>query len=182
MRSLWSGVSGLQSHQIAMDVESNNIANVNTVGFKYSRVNFSDQFSQTARPATAPEGELGGRNAMQIGLGTHVVATQQIFSQGSLETSDSNTDLAIQGNGFFVVSPDGGLTRYYTRNGQFTRDSLGNFVDNNGYIVQGWMRDEETNTIDPTTPVKNIVIEPGLSIPANATTEVSYKGNLASGS
>ena len=182
MRSLWSGVSGLQSHQIAMDVESNNIANVNTVGFKYSRVNFSDQFSQTARPATAPEGELGGRNAMQIGLGTHVVATQQIFSQGSLETSDSNTDLAIQGNGFFVVSPDGGLTRYYTRNGQFTRDSLGNFVDNNGYIVQGWMRDEETNTIDPTTPVKNIVIEPGLSIPANATTEVSYKGNLDSGS
>lgn len=181
MRSLWSGVSGLQSHQVAMDVESNNIANVNTVGFKYSRANFSDQFSQTARPATAPEGELGGKNPMQIGLGTQVVATQQIFSQGSIESTDSNTDLAIQGNGFFIVSPDGGLTRYYTRNGQFTRDSLGNFVDNNGYIVQGWMRDEETNLIDPTGPVENIVIEPGLSIPANATTEVSYKGNLNSG-
>lgn len=181
MRSLWSGVSGLQSHQVAMDVESHNIANVNTVGFKYSRANFSDQFSQTARPATAPEGELGGKNAMQIGLGTQIVGTQQIFSQGSIETTDSNTDLAIQGNGFFIVSPDGGLTRYYTRNGQFTRDSLGNFVDNNGYIVQGWMRDEETNTIDPTGPIKNILIEPGLSIPANATTEVSYKGNLNSG-
>lgn len=181
MRSLWSGVSGLQSHQVAMDVESHNIANVNTVGFKYSRANFSDQFSQTARPATAPEGELGGKNAMQIGLGTQIVSTQQIFSQGSIETTDSNTDMAIQGNGFFIVSPDGGLTRYYTRNGQFTRDSLGNFVDNNGYIVQGWMRDEETNTIDPTGPIKNIVIEPGLSIPANATTEINYKGNLNSG-
>lgn len=181
MRSLWSGVSGLQSHQVAMDVESHNIANVNTVGFKYSRANFSDQFSQTARPATAPEGELGGKNAMQIGLGTQIVSTQQIFSQGSIETTDSNTDMAIQGNGFFIVSPDGGLTRYYTRNGQFTRDSLGNFVDNNGYIVQGWMRDEKTNTIDPTGPIKNIVIEPGLSIPANATTEINYKGNLNSG-
>lgn len=181
MRSLWSGVSGLQSHQVAMDVESHNIANVNTVGFKYSRANFSDQFSQTARPATAPEGELGGKNAMQIGLGTQIVSTQQIFRQGSIETTDSNTDMAIQGNGFFIVSPDGGLTRYYTRNGQFTRDSLGNFVDNNGYIVQGWMRDEETNTIDPTGPIKNIVIEPGLSIPANATTEINYKGNLNSG-
>ncbi|KAF0590006.1 MAG: flagellar hook protein, epsilonproteobacterial variant [Candidatus Campylobacter infans] len=181
MRSLWSGVSGLQSHQVAMDVESHNIANVNTVGFKYSRANFSDQFSQTARPATAPEGELGGKNAMQIGLGTQIVSTQQIFRQGSIETTDSNTDMAIQGNGFFIVSPDGGLTRYYTRNGQFTRDSLGNFVDNNGYIVQGWMRDEKTNTIDPTGPIKNIVIEPGLSIPANATTEINYKGNLNSG-
>lgn len=181
MRSLWSGVSGLQSHQVAMDVESHNIANVNTVGFKYSRANFSDQFSQTARPATAPEGELGGKNPMQIGLGTQIVSTQQIFSQGSIETTDSNTDMAIQGNGFFIVSPDGGLTRYYTRNGQFTRDSLGNFVDNNGYIVQGWMRDEKTNTIDPTGPIKNIVIEPGLSIPANATTEINYKGNLNSG-
>lgn len=181
MRSLWSGVSGLQSHQVAMDVESHNIANVNTVGFKYSRANFSDQFSQTARPATAPEGELGGKNPMQIGLGTQIVSTQQIFRQGSIETTDSNTDMAIQGNGFFIVSPDGGLTRYYTRNGQFTRDSLGNFVDNNGYIVQGWMRDEETNTIDPTGPIKNIVIEPGLSIPANATTEINYKGNLNSG-
>lgn len=181
MRSLWSGVSGLQSHQIAMDVESHNIANVNTVGFKYSRANFSDQFSQTARPATAPEGELGGKNPMQIGLGTQIVSTQQIFRQGSIETTDSNTDMAIQGNGFFIVSPDGGLTRYYTRNGQFTRDSLGNFVDNNGYIVQGWMRDEKTNTIDPTGPIKNIVIEPGLSIPANATTEINYKGNLNSG-
>ncbi len=181
MRSLWSGVSGLQSHQIAMDVEGDNIANVNTVGFKYSRANFADIFSQTSKPATAPEGELGGKNAMQVGLGTQIVSTQQVFSQGSLQTTDVWSDLAIQGSGFFMVTPDGGLTKYYTRNGEFTRDVLGNFVDSNGYIVQGWMRDEDTGTIDPTVPVTNIRIEPGLSMPANPTSEVIFKGNLNSG-
>lgn len=178
MRSLWSGVSGLQSHQIAMDVEGDNIANVNTAGYKYSRANFSDLLSQTSKPATAPEGELGGKNAMQVGLGTQIISTQQIFTQGSLQTTDVWSDMAIQGEGFFVVSPDGGLTKYYTRNGAFTRDVLGNFVDSNGYIVQGWMRDEDTGTIDPTVPVTNINIEPGLSMPANPTTEIKYKGNL----
>ena len=181
MRSLWSGVSGLQSHQIAMDVEGDNIANVNTAGYKYSRANFSDLLSQTSKPATAPEGELGGKNAMQVGLGTQIISTQQIFTQGSLQTTDVWSDMAIQGEGFFVVSPDGGLTKYYTRNGAFTRDVLGNFVDSNGYIVQGWMRDEDTGTIDPTVPVTNINIEPGLSMPANPTTEIRYKGNLNMG-
>lgn len=181
MRSLWSGVSGLQSHQIAMDVEGDNIANVNTAGYKYSRANFSDLLSQTSKPATAPEGELGGKNAMQVGLGTQIISTQQIFTQGSLQTTDVWSDMAIQGEGFFIVSPDGGLTKYYTRNGAFTRDVLGNFVDSNGYIVQGWMRDEDTGTIDPTVPVTNINIEPGLSMPANPTTEIKYKGNLNTG-
>ncbi|MDY4013348.1 MAG: flagellar hook protein FlgE, partial [Campylobacter sp.] len=178
MRSLWSGVSGLQSHQVAMDVEGDNISNVNTPGYKYSRANFSDMLSQTAKPATAPEGELGGKNAMQVGLGTQIISTQQVFTQGSLQTTDIWSDMAIQGEGFFIISPDGGLTKYYTRNGAFTRDVLGNFVDSNGYIVQGWMRDEDTGTIDPTVPVTNINIEPGLSMPANPTTEIRYKGNL----
>ncbi|MCI6344095.1 MAG: flagellar hook protein FlgE [Campylobacter sp.] len=178
MRSLWSGVSGLQSHQVAMDVEGDNISNVNTPGYKYSRANFSDMLSQTAKPATAPEGELGGKNAMQVGLGTQIISTQQVFTQGSLQTTDIWSDMAIQGEGFFIVSPDGGRTKYYTRNGAFTRDVLGNFVDSNGYIVQGWMRDEDTDTIDPTVPVTNINIEPGLSMPAKPTTEIRYKGNL----
>ena len=178
MRSLWSGVSGLQSHQVAMDVEGDNISNVNTPGYKYSRANFSDMLSQTAKPATAPEGELGGKNAMQVGLGTQIISTQQVFTQGSLQTTDIWSDMAIQGEGFFIVSPDGGRTKYYTRNGAFTRDVLGNFVDSNGYIVQGWMRDEDTGTIDPTVPVTNINIEPGLSMPAKPTTEIRYKGNL----
>ena len=181
MRSLWSGVSGLQAHQIAMDVEGNNIANVNTYGFKYNRANFADILSQTPRVATAPQGQLGGQNAMQIGLGTTINSTTRIFSQGTLTSTDKQTDLALQGNGFFVVSPDGGTTRYYTRNGDFVRDKAGNFVNNSGYVVQGWTRDEETGTIDSTGPIKNIVIKEGLTTPARATTEVKIKGNLDSG-
>ena len=181
MRSLWSGVSGMQAHQIAIDVEGNNIANVNTAGFKYSRANFSDILSQTPRVATAPQGELGGQNAMQIGLGTSINSTTRIFSQGTLTSTDKNTDLALQGNGFFVVSPDGGTTRYYTRNGDFLRDKAGNFVNESGHIVQGWTRDEETGTIDATAPIKNIVIKEGLTTPARATKEMKVKGNLDSG-
>lgn len=181
MRSLWSGVSGMQAHQIAIDVEGNNIANVNTAGFKYSRANFSDILSQTPRVATAPQGELGGQNAMQIGLGTSINSTTRIFSQGTLTSTDKNTDLALQGNGFFVVSPDGGTTRYYTRNGDFLRDKAGNFVNESGHIVQGWTRDEETGTIDTTAPIKNIVIKEGLTTPARATKEMKVKGNLDSG-
>ena len=181
MRSLWSGVSGLQAHQIAMDVEGNNIANVNTYGFKYNRANFADILSQTPRVATAPQGQLGGQNAMQIGLGTTINSTTRIFSQGTLTATDKQTDLALQGNGFFVVSPDGGTTRYYTRNGDFVRDKAGNFVNNSGYIVQGWTRDDETGTIDATGPISNIVIKEGLTTPARATTEVKIKGNLDSG-
>ncbi|RAZ37732.1 flagellar hook protein FlgE [Campylobacter hyointestinalis] len=181
MGSLWAGVTGLQAHQIAMDVEGNNIANVNTVGFKYSRVSFADLVSQTDKVATAPQGELGGKNPMQIGLGTQINAVTKIFKQGSIQTTDKNTDVAIQGDGFFIVSPDGGNTKYFTRNGDFSFDSLGNFVDKNGYIAQGWLRDEDTGIIDPTSPVKNIQIEPGLGMPANPTSEIKLKGNLNSG-
>lgn len=181
MRSLWAGVSGLQAHQIAMDVEGNNIANVNTAGFKYSRVNFSDMLSQTAKIATAPQGELGGKNPMQIGLGTQVSSVTKIFKQGSVQTTDKNTDLAIQGDGFFVVSPDGGSTYKYSRNGDFNFDALGNFTDSNGYIIQGWVRDADTGEIDSTTPIQNITIPPGLTTPANDTGYITLKANLNSG-
>lgn len=181
MRSLWAGVTGLQAHQIAMDVEGNNIANVNTTGFKYSRANFSDLLSQTAKIATAPQGELGGKNAMQIGLGTQVNTVTKIFKQGSIETTDKSTDLAIQGDGFFVVSPDGGSTYKYTRSGDFTFDANGNFVDTNGYIIQGWVRDEATGKLDSTSPIGNITIPPGLTTPANASTYIAVKANLDSG-
>lgn len=181
MRSLWAGVTGLQAHQIAMDVEGNNIANVNTIGFKYSRANFSDLLSQTAKIATAPQGELGGKNSMQIGLGTQISSVTKIFKQGSIETTDKNTDLAIQGDGFFVVSPDGGKTYKYTRNGDFSFDASGNFTESNGYIIQGWMRDADTGQIDATTPIANITIPPGLTTPANDTGVITLKANLASG-
>ena len=148
MRSLWSGISGLNAHQTAMDVEANNIANVNTTGFKYSRTNFQNLLSQTIKSATAPQGNLGGKNSFQVGLGTNVSSVETMFKQGSIQNTDKNTDMAINGNGFFVVSGDGGKTYRYTRAGDFTFDSLGNFVDPNGYIVQGWLADPETHTID----------------------------------
>jgi flagellar hook protein FlgE len=181
LKSLYSGVSGLQSHQVAMDIESNNIANVNTIGFKYSRANFSDLLAQTRSIATAPQGALGGKNAVQVGLGSTVSSTTTIFSQGSIQNSDKNTDVAIQGDGFFIVSPDGGNTYKYTRAGDFKFDAAGNFVDNNGFIVQGWLRDPETGKVDSTAPITNINIPPGLTTPASATAEVVLKSNLNSG-
>ena len=181
LKSLYSGVSGLQSHQVAMDVESNNIANVNTIGFKYSRANFSDLLAQTKAIATAPQGELGGKNSVQVGLGSTVSSMTQIFSQGSVQNSDKNTDIAIQGDGFYIVSPDSGTTYKYTRAGDFKFDAGGNFVDNNGYIVQGWVRDEETGKVDSTAPITNINIPPGLTTPAQASSEVVLKANLNSG-
>ena len=181
MRSLWAGVTGLQAHQIAMDVEGNNIANVNTVGYKYNRANFDDLIYQQSRIATAPQNQHGGVNNMEVGLGTQINSTTRIFKQGSLQTTDKQTDIELQGDGFFMVSPDGGKTTYYTRNGDFSRDSEGNFVDNGGNIVQGWMRDEVTGEIDPTRPLSDIKIPTGLTVPARATTNIALKGNLDSG-
>ena len=181
LKSLFSGVSGLQSHQVAMDIESNNIANVNTVGFKYSRANFSDLLAQTKSIATAPQGALGGKNPVQIGLGSTVSSTTRIFSQGSIQNSDKNTDVAIQGDGFFIISPDGGNTYKYTRAGDFKFDAGGNFVDNNGFIAQGWLRDKTTGLVDSTAPITNIVIAPGLTTPAQPTAAVVLKANLNSG-
>lgn len=180
LRSLFSGVTGLQSHQIAMDVESNNIANVNTIGYKYSRANFSDLLAQTNQIATAPQGELGGKNAVQIGLGASVTSVTRIHSQGSIQNTDKNTDVAIQGDGFFIVSSDGGNTYKYSRSGDFKFDAAGNFVDNNGFIVQGWVRDADTGLVDSTAPIANIQIPPGLTTPANASTQVVVKANLSS--
>ncbi|WP_294876970.1 flagellar hook-basal body complex protein [Sulfurospirillum sp. SCADC] len=181
MRALWAGVTGLQAHQIAMDTESNNIANVNTTGYKYSRANFATLLSQTTSIATSPTGTLGGQNATQIGLGTTIATVSKIFSQGSIETTDKTTDLAISGSGFFVVSPDAGTTYKYTRNGDFEFDADGNFVDGNGYIVQGWLKDESTGLIDTTSPITNVTIAPGLTTPASATTKVTVKATLDSG-
>lgn len=181
LRSLFAGVTGLQAHQIAMDVESNNIANVNTIGFKYSRANFSDLLAQTAQIATAPQGDLGGKNAVQIGLGTTINSVTRIMTQGSIQNTDKNTDVAIQGDGFFIVSSDSGSTYKYSRSGDFKFDAKGNFVDNGGFVVQGWVRDEVTGKVDSTAPITNINIPPGLTTPANPSAVVTLKANLDSG-
>lgn len=181
LKSLSSGVSGLQAHQIAMDVESNNIANVNTIGFKYSRANFSNLLAQVNQIATAPQGNLGGKNSTGVGLGTTVSSMTRIDSQGSVQNTDKNTDCAIQGDGYFIVSADAGKTLSFSRNGDFSFDASGNFVDNNGYIVQGWLRDAATGKVDSTAPITQIQIPPGLTTPAQASTEITVKANLASG-
>lgn len=181
MRSLWSGVSGLQAHQVAMDVEGNNISNVNTTGFKYSRADFGTMFSQTVKIATAPTDGRGGSNPLQIGLGVSVSSTTRIHSKGSVQTTDKNTDVAINGDGFFMVSDDGGLTNYLTRSGDFKLDAYGNFVNNAGFVVQGWNINWDDQTIDSSRSPQNIFIDPGMHIPAAKSTEVAIKANLNSG-
>lgn len=181
MRSLWSGVSGLQTHQVAMDVEGNNISNVNTNGFKYSRADFGTMFSQTVKIATSPTDGRGGSNPLQIGLGASVNSTTRIHSQGSVQTTNKNTDVAINGDGFFMVSDDGGLTNYLTRDGDFKLDAYGNFVNNAGFVVQGWNINWDTQSIDSSRTPQNIFIDPGMHIPAAQSTEVAIKANLNSG-
>ena len=181
MRSLWSGVSGLRVHQVGMDVEGNNIANVNTYGFKYSRVNYSTMFSQTMAIATQPTGDIGGKNAKQVGLGVEATATQRIHSQGNMQTTDSNYDVAISGNGFFLVSNDGGRTQYLTRDGAFNQDAAGNFVNSSGYVVQGWLHDPITGRIDTTLPAGNLSWDPSMSLPANPSSRIYLNASLNSG-
>lgn len=181
MRSLWSGVSGLRVHQVGMDVEGNNIANVNTNGFKYSRVNYSTMFAQTMAIATQPTDTIGGKNAKQVGLGVMAAATQRIHSQGSISGTDSNYDVAIEGNGFFLVSNDGGKTRYLTRDGAFNQDAAGNFVNSNGYIVQGWVRDPVTGRIDTALSPGNLSWDPAMNLPANPSSSIFLNAQLNSG-
>ena len=163
LKSLFSGVSGLQAHQIAMDVESNNIANVNTIGFKYSRANFSDLLAQTNQIATAPQGQLGGKNAVQVGLGSSVASVTRIHTQGSIQNSDKNTDVAIQGDGFYIVSPDAGNTYKYTRSGDFKFDANGNFVGS--YTANSENSVEENLVITSIIHFPRIIIYGGHYIP-----------------
>ncbi len=181
LRSLWSGVSGLKSEQEAMDVVGNNVANVNTIGFKKGRITFVDVLSQTMSAATGPEGNIGGKNATQIGLGDTVAVVDNIFSQGSLQATSKTTDLAIQGDGFFIVSDDGGKTYRYTRAGDFSFDAAGNLVNPEGFIVQGWMANDETHKINTAASIENIVIPQDKTVPAGITKNITIKANLNGG-
>ncbi|EKO4766580.1 flagellar hook protein FlgE, partial [Campylobacter coli] len=147
----------------------------------YSRADFGTMFSQTVKIATAPTDGRGGSNPLQIGLGVSVSSTTRIHSQGSVQTTDKNTDVAINGDGFFMVSDDGGLTNYLTRSGDFKLDAYGNFVNNAGFVVQGWNINWDDQTIDSSRTPQNIFIDPGMHIPAAKSTEVAIKANLNSG-
>ncbi len=179
MRSLYSGVSGLQNHQTRMDVIGNNISNVNTVGFKRGRVNFQDMISQQMSGAAKPTDEIGGVNPKEVGLGMTVASIDNIFNQGNLQSTGVSTDLAIQGNGFFIMK--NGEESFYTRNGAFGLDSEGTLVNPaNGMRVQGWMANEINGEMIVTTAATptDLVIPVGSKDPAKETTNVNFACNL----
>ena len=182
MRSLFSGVSGLKSHQTRMDVIGNNIANVNTIGFKSSRVTFADTLYQTQTGAAAPTKTVGGTNPKQIGLGVGVASIDLLFTDASPQATGKNTDLALSGNGLFVVSTDAaGKDKYYTRAGAFSFDANYNYVvPGSGHHVVGWNADEDGNIDTKGTPTGIQVKDTMRSMGAKATTEVTYKGNMNS--
>lgn len=175
MRSLFAGVSGLQSHQTRMDVIGNNIANVNTVGYKAGRVTFADTLYQTIRSASAPTATRGGTNPVQVGLGVRVASIDIIHTAGSPQPTGLQTDLAMNGNGFFVLKE--GEQLLFTRAGVFDLDEAGWLVSKaTGLRVAGWNAVE--GVVDTNQPIEEIRVPIGQTIPARATTEAVFEGNL----
>ncbi|MEO8453006.1 MAG: flagellar hook protein FlgE [Gemmatimonadota bacterium] len=176
MRALFAGVSGLKNHQVRMDVIGNNIANVNTVGFKSSRVTFAESFSQMLQGATRPPANSGGRNPLQIGNGMNIASIDMKFTQGSIETTGVKTDVAISGDAFFVVRGNG--KTLYTRAGNFQFDANGRLVaPSNGYIVQG-INADPNGGFSSSSAVTDIDLSLNRKSPAHATQQVSLAGNL----
>ncbi len=186
IRSMWSAVSGLRNHQIYLDVTGNNIANVNTHGYKYTRAVFEDSLSQIVRNAAAPtpgadpapaNNVVGGINPAQIGLGVRLGQILGNFTQGGLQVTNVATDIAIQGDGFFMI--DKGGQKFYTRNGAFTLDTTGNLVTSDGSHVQGYQYPDPdpgppptvgdlTSGMDPATGIVDIVGTPTTKINISA--------------
>ncbi len=179
MRSLYAGVSGMQNHQTRMDVIGNNISNVNTTGFKRGRVNFQDMISQQTAGAAAPTEQIGGVNPKEIGLGMTIASVDTIFNQGNLQTTGVSTDLAIQGNGFFVLK--NGEQTFYSRAGTFGVDMDGTLVNPaSGMKVQGWMAQELNGemVINTAGTTEDLIIPIGSKDPAKATQNVDFACNL----
>lgn len=177
MRSMFTGVSGLRTHQLKMDTIGNNIANVNTVGYKSQRATFQEVFSQTLRGAGSPQAGKGGTNPQQVGLGVSLSSIDTFHIRGAVQRTDNLTDLAINGDGFFILSNSAdGLSRSYTRAGNFSLDDNGNLVAPNGYKVMGYMVDSDTGVLK--SQLEGIRISKSEMIPAQATTFVKFEGNL----
>lgn len=176
LRSLFSAISGMRSKQTKLDVIANNIANVNTTGFKGSRVKFHDMLSQTIRNATAPVGGRAGTNPAQIGLGVSVGGIDTSHTQGALQATGRISDLAIQGSGFFVMA-DGNRT-LFTRDGAFSLSLARELVNSaTGFRVQGWMADA-TGNISTSTPPTAMQIPLGDSVITQPTRRAEFSGNL----
>ncbi len=175
LRSLFSGISGLRAHQQMMDVTGNNIANVNTTGYKASQTTFQDTLSQLVRGAGGPTTGTGGTNPAQVGLGVRLAGIQSNFSQGAAQNTGRDTDLMIQGDGFFVVSNAG--QDLFTRNGSFSFDSNGSLVTTDGSIVQGWSANS-SGVVNTNASKGPISLPLSTLLAPKATGNVTVTGNL----
>jgi flagellar hook protein FlgE len=175
LRSLFSGISGLRANQTMMDVTGNNIANVNTVGFKSSSVVFQDTLSQLLQGAKTPVDGAGGSNPAQVGLGVKVAGISQNFGQGAAQTTGRATDMMIQGDGFFIQKANG--QNLYTRGGALSFDGLGQLVTPTGAIMQGWVADPN-GVINTNGPTADIRLPLGATLAPKITENVALKGNL----
>jgi flagellar hook protein FlgE len=178
LRSMFSAISGLRAHQTKMDVTGNNIANVNTVGFKGSQTVFQDTLSQVIRAGGAPAADRGGTNPAQVGLGVKVAAITTNWTQGATQSTGRSTDFMIEGDGFFVTRGTGG-EQLFTRAGSFDFDGAGKLVTPDGSILQGWMADANGN-VNPNGPIENLSVPYGQMVAPSATTSGIIDGNLPS--
>lgn len=177
LRSLFSGISGLRSHQTMLDVTGNNIANVNTTGFKASQIQFQDTLSQMLNSASGAQDGVGGQNPAQVGLGVQVAGITTNFTQGASQLTGRSTDMMISGDGFFVVRQ--GTQSFYTRAGSFDFDSTGQMVlPGDGAIVQGWAA--VNGVVDTSQDIGDLKVAVGTVMPAKATTTAPFAGNLQS--
>ncbi|MCD6218488.1 flagellar hook-basal body complex protein [bacterium] len=179
--AFYAAITGLQANQSRLNVIANNVANINTYGFKSSRVTFSDLLNQTLACASSPQGSRGGVNPMQVGLGVKLASIDTIMTQGSIQNTGNTRDLAIDGDGFFIVAGEGG--NRFTRTGNFSMDFNGTLLTVDGLRVQGYstLEDDGLN-IDTNNAIGDIVINFGEKIPARATEEVRFRSNLDAGS
>src|SRR3954462_6639527 len=177
LRSMFSAISGLRAHQTKMDVVGNNIANVNTVGFKSQTTVFEDTLSQLLRNGSAPQAGTAGSNPAQVGLGVKVAGISTNWTQGSTQNTGRATDFMISGDGFFMTKS--GNENLYTRAGSFDFDCVGNLVTPDGSILQGWLPDPTTGVIHPIGPAKNMAIPYGQVLAPVATTDGAATGNLS---
>ena len=176
LRSMFSAVSGLRSHQTMMDVVGNNIANVNTTGYKSNSVVFEDLLSQTLKGAGAPTSDVGGTNPAQVGLGVRAAGITTSFVQGAAQSTGRSTDLAIQGDGFFVVKQ--GSEELFTRAGSLSLDASGRLATVDGAIIQGWSADPVTGQVNKNASIGNLTIPLGQLQQPNPTGDVTVGGNL----
>ncbi|ALE93457.1 flagellar hook protein [Arthrobacter alpinus] len=174
LRSLYSGISGLRAHQTMLDVTGNNIANVNTAGFKGSSVQFQDTLSQISRPGSPAQERTGGTNAAQVGLGVQVSAISTNFSQGSAQATGRATDMMISGDGFFITSKGG--QQSYARAGAFDFDSRGRLVSPDGALLQGWVANN--GAVSTGGALGDIRISKDMVAPPKASTNAVLGGNL----